>query len=148
MAELFRTCLLLPGHGAAFTTAGQYHYPLTDLSTQMERTRSTANLYADGASLWAVRGVTYAGTALYYCGLEALQMRTNNFQQVATGTPVFWFRNGGQAFGVWPDLVAAAGITAFGYCLTTPRGRRPPPGREGDAYPSGPAPERDRSDVQ
>jgi len=45
-------------------------------------------------------------------------------------------------------VIAAAGITAFVYLVTTPRGRRRPPGRGGDAYPSGPAPRRDRSDVQ
>jgi hypothetical protein len=118
--ELYRKVLLLPGRGAALTTAGQYYYTLANLSAQMEMTRSTANLYADGSTLWGVRGVTFAGTALTYCGVEALQLRTNNFQNVATGTPVYWYRDAGQGVGIWPAPGTAAGITAWGYVTPPP----------------------------
>ncbi len=115
MTEVFKACLLLPGKGLAYTTAGVYLYTLNDLNAQMERTRSLANLYADGSTLWAARGVTYDNTALFYCGIEALALRTNNFQNVATGTPRYWYRDGMEAVGIWPAPATAAGLTAFGY---------------------------------
>lgn len=116
--EMARTCLLIPGRAAALTTAGQARYLLSDMAAQMDRTQSIANLYSDGSTAWAVRQVILGGTALTFSGVEALMLRFPNFENTtASGTALYWYRNGEGAFGIWPAPAAAAGITAVGYVV-------------------------------
>jgi len=101
-ADLARTAVPAPGV-ATLTGQTAQMYPYSALAT------------ADGGKLWYARSVTFNGFALIPISRTALERWFPTWQTDPTGSPLYWFRNGIEGFGIYPAPASSATLAAAGY---------------------------------
>ena len=106
MAAFCRECYPVPAIGTYTWAAGAKYVGLTNFTI------------SSGGTIWAVRGVSYAGVQLQYCSRAALELWFPTWQTDASGTPLYWFLADHNSVAVYPTpTLATATVSIDGYAI-------------------------------
>jgi hypothetical protein len=127
-----------PGGTAAITTDQQITLFLNEGCADLARTAipvpgtaslaaQTAQMYAysafttlDSGKLWYARSVSFNGFALIPISRAALERWFPTWQTDPTGSPLYWFRNGVEGFGIYPQPSSSGTLAAAGFEIPVP----------------------------
>ena len=101
-ADIARNALPVPGT-ASLTNQTAQMYAYSTLAT------------ADTGKLWYARSVTFNGFALIPISRAALERWFPTWQNDLAGSPLYWFRNGVEGFGIYPAPSPSGAVSVAGY---------------------------------
>ncbi|HEX5322670.1 MAG TPA: hypothetical protein VFW40_02710 [Capsulimonadaceae bacterium] len=106
-ADLARNAFPVPG-AASLSSQSAQMYAYSQIAT------------TDTGTLWYARSVTFNNFALIPISRAAIERWFPTWQTDAAGSPLYWFRNGVEGFGIYPAPGSAATLAAAGFEIPQP----------------------------
>jgi len=96
-------------------------YPITDTGTKASFASNycpfSSLTVSSGQALWAARAVKHGTNALTYCSRSALETNLGPVGLETAGTPLYWFPQGNDGVGVYPQPATPATLTVIGLAV-------------------------------
>jgi hypothetical protein len=113
IAETCRSCVYVPAKSNQITQTIPI-INLQDLTCDSAYIPTGANQRNDATAIWFPLTVVAGSTSLVHCSEPTLRAYSPSFENDATGTPKYWYRNGQNSIRVYPAPATSTAFTVYG----------------------------------